>query len=410
MKRIFSLLLVVALLFTGCSSSQTPVLTVQPTADTTEFTEPTTDAATTPETPEPTEPTELPEATETPIVTEPTDPTEATEATDATESTQPPVTTDPPTQTEPPTATEPPKATEPPQTTKPSNSSSSSRPTSSATCRDSGSNEIWENPALNQMDYYEETDPERTDYVAEVLAFNNPYYFWVVEEDMRMYLGRTYGIVLVTSYDILMACEWTSSNPDVATVNHVGFVTPLQEGETVVTVSFTDPETQETISRTCQIRVENEPVYTLAQLEQAAKEEAEKIAKDIMNSSAFKSDLERIAAAAAIINQYVAKGHSTSYVKGYNQPFGTLITGYSSCAGSTRALGLVLEYMGFEWYHVNENQWDHQWCVVYDVDGQTAFADGSWVGVAGYGSWLTDQPYEYVTGKGLVEYTGMRPF
>ena len=75
----------------------------------------------------------------------------------------------------------------------------------------------------------------------------------------------------------------------------------------------------------------------------------------------------------------------TSDVPGYNQPFGTLVTFYSTCAGSTRAMGLVLEYMGFEWYHVNENQWSHQWCVVYDVDGQTAFADGSEYGVAGYG-------------------------
>ena len=92
-----------------------------------------------------------------------------------------------------------------------------------------------------------------------------------------------------------------------------------------------------------------------------------------------------IAVAALLVNQYVAEGVSTSNVPGYNQPFGTLVTFYSSCAGSTRAMGLVLEYMGFQWYHVNENQWDHQWCVVYDVDGQTAFADGSVYGIAGYG-------------------------
>ena len=45
-----------------------------------------------------------------------------------------------------------------------------------------------------------------------------------------------------------------------------------------------------------------------------------------------------------------------------------------------------LEYMGFEWYQTNENQWDHQWCVVYNVDGQTAFADSSAYGITGSGA------------------------
>ena len=401
MKKLVALLLVVALLLAGCSAAQQGSASAAKETEMTEL-QPTVMTAPT----EQTDPTQVTEPTEPTMPTEPevTDPTE--------EITEPVVTTEASENTEPPTtekATEPATAA-PTEATKPAATTNPARPTSSATCRDTGSNEIWENPAINQLDYYEETDPERAAYVAEVLAFNNPYYFWIVEESMRMYVGRTYGIVLVTSYDVLMACQWTSSNPEVATVNHVGFVTPLKEGNTVITVSYTDPETQGVTTRVCRVQVEGFPEYTLAELEQMAKEEAKEIADHIMNELPLTSDLERIAAAAAIINQYVADGCSTSAVPGYNQPFGTLITGYSSCAGSTRALGLVLEYMGFEWYHVNENQWDHQWCVVYDVDGQTAFADGSWVGVAGYGSWQTDQPYQYISGVGLTEYTGVTPF
>ena len=39
--------------------------------------------------------------------------------------------------------------------------------------------------------------------------------------------------------------------------------------------------------------------------------------------------------------------------------------------------------MGYNWRHVNENQWAHQWCVL-EMDGQIGFADGQ-VGMAGYG-------------------------
>ena len=145
---------------------------------------------------------------------------------------------------------------------------------------------------------------------------------------------------------------------------------------------------------------EKEFHYTIADLEQMAHQEAKKIAAYATENGT--TDLEKIGIAASIINSYIEENHGGSYygiaggdlvsimVPGYNQPFGTLVTFYSTCAGDTRALGLVLEYMGFEWFHEGENQWDHQWCVVYDVDGQTAFADGSYMGVVGYGERTND--------------------
>lgn len=263
------------------------------------------------------------------------------------------------------------------------------RKISSATCKDTGSDEIWPDPAANALDYYEEKDPDRTAYLEYLKHKGSEYFYWIQEEDMRMYLGRNYGIPLYTSYQMMIDSTWTSSDTSVATVNQVGYVTALKEGKAVVTVTYTDPQTQEDCIRQCNITVEKKPgPFTYAELEQRAHEEAKLIANYAMKQGT--TDLERIAAAAGLVNIYVGEGISTSATHGYNQPFGTLVTFYSSCAGSTRAMGLILEYMGFEWYHMGESQWNHQWCIVYDVDGQTAFADGSVLGMAGYGTWQGD--------------------
>ena len=226
---------------------------------------------------------------------------------------------------------------------------------------------------------------------------------------MVMRPGCTYGIPLSTSYEYMMETVWESSDPTIATVNEVGFVTALKAGTVVITATLPDPDPSCVTVRECTIYIEEPAKTTYAQLEKQAKALAKEIAEDILRQTPDASDLEHIAIAAGTVNRYVAGGVSTSNVGGYNQPFGTLITGYSSCAGSTRALGLILEYMGFEWYHANEGQWDHQWCIVYDVDGKTAFADGSWIGLAGYGDLGTDQAYEYLSGAGLSPYTGQLP-
>lgn len=63
------------------------------------------------------------------------------------------------------------------------------------------------------------------------------------------------------------------------------------------------------------------------------------------------------------------------------------MAGVYTCAGSTRALGRVLDYMGYSWQHVNENKWSHQWCIV-TMDGQTGYADGMG-GIAGYGEMVS---------------------
>ena len=384
MKKTCIIALIACLLLAGCSAKETTEM-------------PQTTAPASVETPQETtaptrEETAPPETTAPAVEETPEEPAPAEEAT----QTQP---ESMPQKTEPQQTTQ---QTKPQQTATstatPLQNASSGRKTSSATRKDTGSDKLWEDPngGVSGDDYYEEHDPTRAAYLEYLKAEGNGFYYWLQEDaGMRMYLGRTYGMPLYTSYEMMVDSVWESSDPTVATVNEVGFVTPLKAGETVISVSYTDPDTQYVATRTTPVRVEGEPSYTYAYLEQRAHEEAKKIADYAMENGS--TDLEKIGIAAALINAYVANGNGgsqyaivdgelvTVQVPGYNQPFGTLVTFYSTCAGDTRALGLVLEYMGFEWYHAGEDRWDHQWCVVYDVDGQTAFADGSYLGIVGYG-------------------------
>ena len=99
----------------------------------------------------------------------------------------------------------------------------------------------------------------------------------------------------------------------------------------------------------------------------------------------YATDLDRVQAAASIVSSYYYQGVHVESGEDYYTPYGVFVKGESSCAGCTRALGLVLSYMGYSWSHANENQWTHQWVIVNNMDGQVGYADGQ-VGWAGYGA------------------------
>lgn len=96
------------------------------------------------------------------------------------------------------------------------------------------------------------------------------------------------------------------------------------------------------------------------------------------------TDLERITKAAQVVNSYCAKATYTTSGSNYYEAYGVFIAGEYSCAGATRALGMVLDCMGYSWEHANPNQWTHQWCIINNMDGQRGWADGQ-AGIAGYG-------------------------
>ena len=104
----------------------------------------------------------------------------------------------------------------------------------------------------------------------------------------------------------------------------------------------------------------------------------------IMAEPTLQTDLDRVNMAAYIVSLHCAESqYGSDDLKAYKSPAGPFVYGVYTCAGSTRALGRILDYMGYNWYHVNENLNKHQWCIV-EMDGQIGFADGMG-GFAGYG-------------------------
>ena len=116
---------------------------------------------------------------------------------------------------------------------------------------------------------------------------------------------------------------------------------------------------------------------------------AKSIANRIISNKSYTTDLQRVKAAAGAVAQYAMRGtYGTDENKYYRTPYGVFISGNFTCAGTTRALGRVLEFMGYEYEHVNENEWKHQWNML-QMDGRTGYADAAVLptGDAGYGDY-----------------------
>ena len=105
-----------------------------------------------------------------------------------------------------------------------------------------------------------------------------------------------------------------------------------------------------------------------------------------------RSGIGRIMIAAHIVSSYSKFCTYTMSGPDYWSAYGVFIRGEYSCAGSTRALGLVLSCMGYQWRHINENQYSHQWCEL-EIGGRTVIADGQ-TGEVGY---KTGDKVEYVS-------------
>ena len=115
-------------------------------------------------------------------------------------------------------------------------------------------------------------------------------------------------------------------------------------------------------------------------------QESRVIAQQIANqvkAKGYSTDLEKVQEAASIVSSYYYRGVHVESGLDYRTPYGVFIKGEASCAGTTRALALVLEYLGYKTEHVNANQWTHQWLRL-TMDGQVGFADGQ-IGLVGYG-------------------------
>ena len=155
--------------------------------------------------------------------------------------------------------------------------------------------------------------------------------------------------------------------------------------------------------------------------EDQARSVAKQIAQNVFDqvtASGSGTQLEMVSYATGIVQAYCDLGTYTTEGKIYRTAYGVFIGHEYSCAGSTRALGLVIDYLDqlcqdanakaraeaeantkgkkkktteyppLKWVHVNANKWADQWCQVV-CDNHEAYADPI-IGQAGYGKHPND--------------------
>lgn len=81
------------------------------------------------------------------------------------------------------------------------------------------------------------------------------------------------------------------------------------------------------------------------------------------------TDEQKLDKATEKVNVYYNNARYTMEGPYYAEAYGVFVAKEASCAGACRALGLVVQLMGYKWRHVNENQYSHQWVQVY-VNGE----------------------------------------
>lgn len=189
--------------------------------------------------------------------------------------------------------------------------------------------------------------------------------------------------------------SWKSLDPTVATVDEIGVVTVIGEGVTVITVN--DGEHFDSCAIQCGTPDSDDPKSILHDLPQEKKAElSQAIAAEIAGVIQGETDLERVAKAATMINeQYVGWRFMDDQDPDYRNAYGLFVSGSANCVGTTKALGMILDCWGMDWEHENASEWDHQWCRIYDMDGQVGFGDGGVFGVAGYGDRETADWYRW---------------
>jgi len=137
--------------------------------------------------------------------------------------------------------------------------------------------------------------------------------------------------------------------------------------------------------------LEKHAYYKYCTKEQAEQADAvaRSIATRVLSDTSLITDLAKIKKASSIIyKEYIIESsRKNDENKYYRSPYGVFIAGISTSAGGTRALGRVLDFMGYDWEHANPNTKTHQWCIV-NMDNQAGYADAM-----GYGCGFGIHPY-----------------
>lgn len=117
----------------------------------------------------------------------------------------------------------------------------------------------------------------------------------------------------------------------------------------------------------------------------AQMKKAYKAASVIVKPLLGKSKEEQLTGLAEEMRKLVDSGMKYSMkAKHYNDPYGFFVRKCASCAGCARATGFCLNMLGYQYEHVNENQYSHQWARV--KVGETY-----WI-VDAYGLYVGEEP------------------
>ena len=239
----------------------------------------------------------------------------------------------------------------------------------------------------------------------------NPLFYYLNYEDLRQAFG-TDAEKLIEHYVIFGIKEKRVANRLIG--DSTDYVVPTGKEDVVIVQKTTHDNGGMTYAQEIQARSIAKQIADNINARAAAidaEKQAEADAKNNSKKSSGKSkqkevekvkDIEKVAYACGIVKAYCDIGTYKTEGQIYRTAYGVFIGREYSCAGSTRALGLILDYMGITWYHKNINQWADQWCQVI-VDGQEGFADPL-LSLAGYGK----HPNEGGDAKKSYSYASVR--
>lgn len=201
------------------------------------------------------------------------------------------------------------------------------------------------------------------------------------EEKLKSGTTRFYYVTVTVSLD-----DENKLVSDKSEIVSAQTISPKSANSTVKTTKRSSGNSGSSTATTTK-RYRNQPGNATPELNAQARVIAQQIANNILADKSLTTDLAKVTKAAQAVESYARKCRYTMEGDYYASAYGVFIKGEYSCAGSARALGMVLECMGYSWTHVNENGYTHQW-VELTMDGQHGWADGfAYVGQAGYGSY-----------------------
>ena len=117
--------------------------------------------------------------------------------------------------------------------------------------------------------------------------------------------------------------------------------------------------------------------YITEEQQEEANARAKEIADYVLSQKQLTTDFQKVQLATKILSRIACKStyELDDPEEKFTTPYGLLVLGRFSCAGTASTLGLVLEYMGYtEYEHTNYDEWLHQW-IYLDMDGRRGYAD-----------------------------------